>query len=131
MAWELGRRGQRFYTRTRRVGGRRVREYLGSGPRAQAAAEADGLRRAQRQAEAAARRRERDRLAEADGLVLQLFDEAGLVASAVLAASGLVLLLVGLLDHDLPLKRRAHHFPYLRLLLVRQDGQDFLAGLVA
>ena len=88
MGWEQGPRGRPFYTRTLRVGGRRVREYLGSGPRAQAAAEADGLRRAQRQAEAAARRRERDRLAEADGLVLQLFDEAGLVASAALVASG-------------------------------------------
>ena len=88
MAWELGRRGQRFYTRTRRVGGRRVREYLGSGPRAQAAAEADGRRRAEREAQAAARRRERDRLAEADGLVLQLCEAVGLAASAVLAASG-------------------------------------------
>ena len=89
MGWEKGRRGRPFYTRTLRLGGRRVRQYLGSGPQAQAEAEADALRRARRRAEAAARRRERDRLAEADGLVLQLFDEAGLVASAVLVASGL------------------------------------------
>ena len=88
MGWEQGPRGRPFYTRTMRLGGRRVRQYLGSGPQAQAEAEADALRRAQRQAQAAARRRERDRLAEADGLDLQLFDEAGLVASAVLAASG-------------------------------------------
>ena len=88
MGWEQGPRGRPFYTRTLRVGGRRVRQYLGSGPQAQAEAEADALRRAQRQAQAAARRRERDRLAEADGLVRRLFDEAGLVASAVLAASG-------------------------------------------
>ena len=89
MGWEQGPRGRSFYTRTLRRGGRRVRQYLGSGPQAQAEAEADALRRARRRAEAAARRRERDRLAEVDGLVLQLFDEAGLVASAVLAASGL------------------------------------------
>ena len=89
MSWEQGPRGRKYYTRTRRVGGRCVREYLGSGLLAQAAAEADAVRRAERQAQAAARRRERDRLAEADGLVLQLFKAAGLVASAVLAASGL------------------------------------------
>ena len=88
MSWEQGPRGRKYYTRTRRVGGRCVREYLGNGPRAQAAAEADGLRRAQRQAEAAARRRERDRLRAADGLVLQLFEATSLVASAALAASG-------------------------------------------
>jgi hypothetical protein len=89
MGWEQGPRGKPFYTRTRRVGGRRVREYLGSGPQAAAAASADALRRAQRQAQAAARRRERDRLRAVDGLVLQLFEAASLVASAALAASGL------------------------------------------
>jgi hypothetical protein len=89
MAWEQGPRGKRYYTRTLRAGGRRVREYLGSGPQAQAAAAADAVRRAERQAEAAARRRERDRLAEADGLVLELVKAADLVASAALVASGL------------------------------------------
>ena len=88
MSWEQGPRGRKYYTRTRRLGGRCVREYLGGGLEAQAAAAADALRRAERQAEAAARRRERDRLRAADGLVLQLFDEAGLVASAALVASG-------------------------------------------
>jgi hypothetical protein len=88
MGWEEGPRGRPFYTRTLRVGGRRVRQYLGSGPQAQAAAAADALRRAQRQAEAAARRRERDRLRAVDGLVLQLCEAANLVASAALAASG-------------------------------------------
>ena len=88
MAWEQGPRGRPFYTRTLRIGGRRVRQYLGSGPQAQAEAEADALRRAQRQAQAAARRRERDRLRAVDGLVLELFEAASLVASAALAASG-------------------------------------------
>ena len=89
MGWEQGPRGRPFYTRTLRVGGRRVRQYLGSGPQAQAAAASDAVRRAQRQVEAAARRRERDRLAEADGLVLELVKETDLVASAALVASGL------------------------------------------
>ena len=89
MAWEQGSRGKRYYTRTLRAAdGRRVRQYLGSGPQAQAASAADALRRAERQAQAAARRRERDRLAEVDGLVLKLFEAASLVASAALVASG-------------------------------------------
>ena len=88
MSWEQGPRGRKYYTRTRRLGGRCVREYLGNGPQAQAASAADALRRAQRQAEATARRRERDRLRAVDGLVLELFEAASLVASAALAASG-------------------------------------------
>ena len=88
MSWEQGPRGRKYYTRTRRVAGRCVREYLGGGPQAQAAAAADALRRAQREAQAAARRRERDRLREVDGLVLQLFEATSLVASAALVASG-------------------------------------------
>jgi hypothetical protein len=88
MSWEQGPRGRQYYTRTRRLGGRCVREYLGSGLLAQAASASDTLRRAQRQAQAAAHRRERDRLRAADGLVLQLCEAASLVASAALVASG-------------------------------------------
>jgi len=88
MSWEQGPRGRKYYTRTRRLGGRCVREYLGGGLEAQAAAAADALRRAERQAQAAARRQEMERLRAVDGLVLELFEAASLVASAALAASG-------------------------------------------
>ena len=88
MSWEQGPRGRKYYTRTRRLGGRCVREYLGGGLEAQAAAAADALRRAERQAQAAARRQEMERLRAVDGLVLQLCEAASLVASAALAASG-------------------------------------------
>ena len=88
MSWEQGPRGRKYYTRTRRVAGRCVREYLGGGPQAQAAAAADALRRAERQAQAAARRQEMERLRAVDGLVLELFEMANLVASAALVASG-------------------------------------------
>jgi hypothetical protein len=88
MSWEQGPRGRKYYTRTRRLGGRCVREYLGGGPQGQAAAAADALRRAERQAQAAARRQEMERLRAVDGLVLELFEAASLVASAALAAGG-------------------------------------------
>jgi hypothetical protein len=88
MSWEQGPRGRKYYTRTRRVGGRCVREYLGGGLEARTASAADALRHAERQAQAAARRQEMERLRTADGLVLELFEAASLVASAALLTSG-------------------------------------------
>jgi len=35
MAWERRQRGGRYYTRTRRINGTRVREYVGTGPLAE------------------------------------------------------------------------------------------------
>ena len=48
--WETRLRGYAYYTRTRREGGRRIREYIGVGQEGQRAAEEDEARR--RQAEA-------------------------------------------------------------------------------
>src|SRR5262245_53144656 len=90
MAWEQGLRGKPFYTRTRRVGGKRVREYLGSGPAAHAAAAADALKRAERRARTEACHKEEARLREVDELVRRLFKLASLVADATLAAGGYV-----------------------------------------
>ena len=88
MGWEQGPRGRPYYTRTLRVGGRRVRQYLGSGERGRAAAAADALKRAQRRARADARRQEQARLREVDGLVLRLFELVCLVADTALVAGG-------------------------------------------
>ncbi|HKB40359.1 MAG TPA: hypothetical protein VKD72_28275 [Gemmataceae bacterium] len=88
MAWEQGPRGKPYYSRTLRIGGKRVRQYLGSGPAAHAAATADTLNRAERRARIASRHNEQARLREMDELVRRLFKLAGLVADATLVAGG-------------------------------------------
>jgi hypothetical protein len=61
MAWERRERGGLYYTRSRRVGGRVMREYLGSGELAIAVALLDQERREERDAARDARNRERER----------------------------------------------------------------------
>ena len=90
MAWEQrdGPRGRygRYYTRSRKVAGRVVREYVGIGPVAEAAAALDAARRAHRAEQAAARRAERAWMAEAEA-PLAAFDGAltSLTKAALLA----------------------------------------------
>ena len=45
MAWESRQRGRQYYTRSRRVGGRVKRTYIGTGPVAERAAAIDELSR--------------------------------------------------------------------------------------
>jgi hypothetical protein len=63
MSWETRGNGGRYYTRTHHVGGRRVREYCGTGARGEQAAAEDLRRRAERAARVAIRRQEHQRLA--------------------------------------------------------------------
>ena len=88
MAWE-SRKGQgAYYTRTSRIGGRVVREYIGTGRLAQAIALMDELERQDRQAVADARREERARLDALDVKVVELDEFADLLARAVLINAG-------------------------------------------
>jgi hypothetical protein len=88
MAWE-SRKGQgAYYTRSSRIGGRVVREYIGTGRFAQSIALADELERHDRQAAADARREERARLDALDVKVVELDEFADLLARAVLVGAG-------------------------------------------
>ena len=87
MGWEV--RGRcRFYTRSKKVAGRVVREYVGTGAVAEIAAAADALRRADRRAASEARRAEQDRWREALAPLLELSRVADLMARAALLAGG-------------------------------------------
>jgi hypothetical protein len=89
MAWETRRQGgPKYYTRTRKVNRRYVREYVGTGARAEAAAAADALRRAERQAQAHERRAEQECLQRADAPLLHLDEALGLLVHVTLTAHG-------------------------------------------
>ncbi len=88
MAWETRKRGGAYYYRARRVGGRVVKEYLGTGPLGELAALLTEEDRAERLAKAQADRRRRaelDDVAQQVGEVCQAVDD---VAAAWLTLAG-------------------------------------------
>ena len=87
MGWEVHGRC-RFYTRSRKLAGRVVREYVGTGPVAELAAAADSLRRADRRAALEARRAEEARWRAALTPLVELCRAADLMARATLLAAG-------------------------------------------
>jgi hypothetical protein len=88
MGWEKRKRGGRYYTRSRKIGGRVVREYVGTGPIAEIAAQTDARERAYCKAEAEAKREERKRLGTADDAVTELCEAVDNLTRATLLAAG-------------------------------------------
>ena len=87
MGWDVID-GRRYYTRSRKVNGRVVREYIGGGALGELAAAADVLRRADRRAAREARRAEQARLEEASAPLRGLCQVADLLAKAELLLAG-------------------------------------------
>src|SRR5262245_32102481 len=87
MAWEI-RGDRRYYTRSRKVHGRVVREYVGTGAVAEFVAVADALRRADRRADVEARRTAQARWQAALTPSLVLSRAIDLLTRATLLAAG-------------------------------------------
>jgi hypothetical protein len=84
MGWDRGR----YYTRSRKVNGRVVREYVGGGELAELAARLDAIQRQEREAERATRQGERAELDTLDEPVDRMCQEVELLARAALRATG-------------------------------------------
>ena len=78
----------RYYTRSRKVNGRVVREYVGTGPLAEIAAERDRLERARRADAARRERAERERLAREEAPVAALDAAVTTLTRAALVLAG-------------------------------------------
>jgi hypothetical protein len=88
MGWEMRQRGGAYYTRSRWVDGRVVREYVGGGVIGRLAAQQDELERLQREQEAASQREERESLEESADFLRELEEAAKLLIRAELLAAG-------------------------------------------
>jgi hypothetical protein len=86
--WERRERGGLYYTRSRRVNGQVVREYVGGGLLGQLAARLDAEEHRKRQQELAAWKEERERIEALTAPVEELCEAAEILARAALLASG-------------------------------------------
>ena len=87
MSW-IRRNQRHYYSRSYRVDGSIVREYVGGGAAGEQAATEDAQRRAQRQAATATRRAEQDRWDQATSTLQELCDLSDLLVRAALLAAG-------------------------------------------
>ena len=88
MAWEKRERGGLYYTRSRKVNGKVVREYIGAGVLGEIAALEDEHDRRRREEEAAFWKEEREQLEALAAPVDELCEAAETIAWAVFLADG-------------------------------------------
>jgi len=86
--WERRERGGLYYTRSRKEGGRVVREYIGGGVLGKIAALQDEYEQRTREEDAALAKEERQRLEELVAPVDELCEAAEVLARAALVAAG-------------------------------------------
>ena len=86
--WERRERGGLYYTRSRKVGGRVIREYVGGGILGELAAQMDALERERREEQAARWKEEQQDLDALEALVNELSEASDLLIRAALLASG-------------------------------------------
>jgi hypothetical protein len=86
--WERRERGGLYYTRSRKEGGRVVREYVGGGALGELAARMDAEGRRRREEEAAAWKEERERLEGLGGLLDGFCEDVETATRAALIAAG-------------------------------------------
>jgi DNA-binding protein H-NS len=88
MAWERRERGGLYYTRSRKVDGHVVREYVGSGSVGELAAQMDALEQLRREKEAAAWKEEREQMDKLESSVEEMCEAAEILAQAALYVAG-------------------------------------------
>ena len=88
MGWETRKRGGRYYTRSRRVGGRVVREYVGGGVIGELAADVDALERAERTAHDEEFRQQQSENRELDEMIDGFSSGIDVIVATTLESAG-------------------------------------------
>jgi hypothetical protein len=88
MGWEKRERGGLYYTRSRKVNGQVLREYVGGGELGALAAKSDALERLQREEEVQALRKECLRMEALEAPLEELCTAAEILSRATLLAAG-------------------------------------------
>jgi len=88
MSWETRANGNRYYTRSRRVNGRIVREYVGGGAIGELSEQLDAMEREQRQERAEAIREAKARMDSFDELLTEFETVADNIGRGLLIAAG-------------------------------------------